>query len=154
MNLKMRREVIVVSLLLFTETGPNWAAQLSYQCLWRARCEVNTDHNGSGSQPCQTWGWHPIWNPSKIFITIALNIVFPLSKRLYHPVTNRWWTAKTEATINHAPKSYTDSLQVRTHFARPNWKEVFTKIASKHPYATVGKDTRPKCRIVNYILIW
>lgn len=31
-------------------------------------------------------------------------------------------------------------LQVRTHFARPNWKEVFTKIASKHPYATVGKD--------------
>lgn len=30
-------------------------------------------------------------------------------------------------------------LQVRTHFARPNWKEVFNKIASKHPYSTVGK---------------
>ncbi|XP_034700136.1 respiratory burst oxidase homolog protein E isoform X1 [Vitis riparia] len=28
--------------------------------------------------------------------------------------------------------------RVRTHFARPNWKEVFTKIASKHPNATVG----------------
>lgn len=42
-----------------------------------------------------------------------------------------------------------DLLQVRTHFARPNWKEVFTKIASKHPYATVGKDTLLKHRIVN-----
>ncbi|KAF7836832.1 respiratory burst oxidase-like protein E [Senna tora] len=28
--------------------------------------------------------------------------------------------------------------RVRTHFARPNWKDVFTKIASKHPYSTVG----------------
>ncbi|KAI8020220.1 hypothetical protein LOK49_LG04G00045 [Camellia lanceoleosa] len=27
---------------------------------------------------------------------------------------------------------------VRTHFARPNWREVFNKIASKYPYATVG----------------
>jgi len=32
-------------------------------------------------------------------------------------------------------------LQVRTHFARPNWKEVFNKIASKHPFGTVGKDS-------------
>ncbi|KAG4949500.1 hypothetical protein JHK86_042739 [Glycine max] len=31
-----------------------------------------------------------------------------------------------------------DELVVRTHFARPNWKEVFTKIASKHPFSTVG----------------
>ncbi|KAJ0031191.1 hypothetical protein Pint_13567 [Pistacia integerrima] len=28
--------------------------------------------------------------------------------------------------------------RVRTHFARPNWREVFTKIASKHPCATIG----------------
>ncbi|CAL9748298.1 unnamed protein product [Musa acuminata subsp. burmannicoides] len=28
--------------------------------------------------------------------------------------------------------------RVRTHFARPNWKEVFTKLASEHPGATVG----------------
>ncbi|CAN4110014.1 unnamed protein product [Withania somnifera] len=28
--------------------------------------------------------------------------------------------------------------KVRTHFARPKWKEVFNKIASKHPYCTVG----------------
>ncbi|XP_041005443.1 respiratory burst oxidase homolog protein E isoform X1 [Juglans microcarpa x Juglans regia] len=42
--------------------------------------------------------------------------------------------------LNHA-KHGVDILsgtRVRTHFARPNWKEVFTKIASKHPYATVG----------------
>jgi hypothetical protein len=32
-------------------------------------------------------------------------------------------------------------LQVRTHFARPNWKEVFNKIASKHPFGTVGKES-------------
>ncbi|KAK9715619.1 hypothetical protein RND81_06G177500 [Saponaria officinalis] len=28
--------------------------------------------------------------------------------------------------------------RVKTHFARPNWKEVFTKIAKKHPYSTIG----------------
>ncbi|KAK4565033.1 hypothetical protein RGQ29_006900 [Quercus rubra] len=42
--------------------------------------------------------------------------------------------------LNHA-KHGIDILsgtRVRTHFARPNWKEVFTKIASKHPHATVG----------------
>lgn len=30
-------------------------------------------------------------------------------------------------------------LQVRTHFARPNFKKVLSKIASKHPYAKIGK---------------
>ncbi|KAI3933867.1 hypothetical protein MKX01_028193 [Papaver californicum] len=42
--------------------------------------------------------------------------------------------------LNHA-KNGVDILsgtRVRTHFARPNWREVFTKIASKHPYSTVG----------------
>ncbi|KAL2604384.1 hypothetical protein AAZV13_09G065600 [Glycine max] len=42
--------------------------------------------------------------------------------------------------LNHA-KHGVDILsgtRVRTHFARPNWKEVFTKIAAKHPFATVG----------------
>ncbi|XAR51110.1 NAD(P)H oxidase [Bertholletia excelsa] len=42
--------------------------------------------------------------------------------------------------LNHA-KHGVDILsgtRVRTHFARPNWKEVFDKIASKHPRATVG----------------
>ncbi|XP_074269286.1 respiratory burst oxidase homolog protein E-like [Silene latifolia] len=28
--------------------------------------------------------------------------------------------------------------KVKTHFARPNWKEVFAKIAKKHPYSTIG----------------
>ncbi|XP_062148530.1 respiratory burst oxidase homolog protein E isoform X2 [Alnus glutinosa] len=40
--------------------------------------------------------------------------------------------------LNHA-KHGVDILsgtRVRTHFARPNWDEVFTKIASRHPYAT------------------
>ncbi|KAK9131474.1 hypothetical protein Sjap_011961 [Stephania japonica] len=42
--------------------------------------------------------------------------------------------------LNHA-KHGVDILsgtRVRTHFARPNWREVFTKIALKHPYSTVG----------------
>ncbi|PRQ47080.1 putative NAD(P)H oxidase (H(2)O(2)-forming) [Rosa chinensis] len=42
--------------------------------------------------------------------------------------------------LNHA-KHGVDILsgtRVMTHFARPNWKEVFTKIASKHPFSTVG----------------
>jgi len=34
-------------------------------------------------------------------------------------------------------------FQVRTHFARPNWKEVFTRIASKHPNSTVGNILPP-----------
>ncbi|KAI3742155.1 hypothetical protein L1987_59835 [Smallanthus sonchifolius] len=28
--------------------------------------------------------------------------------------------------------------RVRTHFARPNWREVFSKVASKHPNTTIG----------------
>jgi respiratory burst oxidase len=32
----------------------------------------------------------------------------------------------------------TSFKQVRTHFARPNWKEVFSSIARKHPNSTVG----------------
>ncbi|KAJ8532083.1 hypothetical protein K7X08_012006 [Anisodus acutangulus] len=42
--------------------------------------------------------------------------------------------------LNHA-KHGVDILsgtRVRTHFARPKWKEVFNKITSKHPYSTVG----------------
>ncbi|KAF3627276.1 Respiratory burst oxidase -like protein A [Capsicum annuum] len=42
--------------------------------------------------------------------------------------------------LNHA-KHGVDILsgtRVRTHFARPKWKEVFNKIASKYPYSTVG----------------
>ncbi|VFQ92509.1 unnamed protein product [Cuscuta campestris] len=42
--------------------------------------------------------------------------------------------------LNHA-KHGVDILsgtRVRTHFARPNWNEVFSKIASKHPHSTVG----------------
>jgi hypothetical protein len=30
-------------------------------------------------------------------------------------------------------------LQVRTHFARPNFKKVLSKIATKHPYAKIGQ---------------
>ncbi|PIN26099.1 Ferric reductase, NADH/NADPH oxidase [Handroanthus impetiginosus] len=42
--------------------------------------------------------------------------------------------------LNHA-KHGVDILsgtRVRTHFARPDWKEVFNKLASKHPFSTVG----------------
>ncbi|KAK4483711.1 hypothetical protein RD792_010913 [Penstemon davidsonii] len=44
--------------------------------------------------------------------------------------------------LNHA-KNGVDILsgtRVRTHFARPNWKEVFNKVAAKHPCCTVGED--------------
>ncbi|XP_068662127.1 respiratory burst oxidase homolog protein E-like [Aristolochia californica] len=42
--------------------------------------------------------------------------------------------------LNHAKHGVDilSGMRVRTHFARPNWKEVFTKIAAKHPYSTVG----------------
>ncbi|GAA0170738.1 oxidase [Lithospermum erythrorhizon] len=42
--------------------------------------------------------------------------------------------------LNHA-KHGVDILsgtRVRTHFARPNWKEVFHKIASRYSYSTIG----------------
>ncbi|KAJ4708846.1 putative Respiratory burst oxidase [Melia azedarach] len=42
--------------------------------------------------------------------------------------------------LNHA-KHGVDILsgtRVRTHFARPNWKEVFNRVATKHPKATIG----------------
>lgn len=46
--------------------------------------------------------------------------------------------------INYFPilsitNKITSFKQVRTHFARPNWKEVFGSIARKHPNSTVGK---------------
>lgn len=123
-----------LSPLISTELGSNWASQLPYKCIWRARCKVNIDHNGSSSQPCQTWCWHPIRNPSKIF-----HYLYSENRHKFFHIANQ--QKLTVVCI--------DLLQVRTHFARPNWKEVFTKIASKHPYATVGKDTLLKHRIVN-----
>ncbi|CAN6979987.1 unnamed protein product [Brassica rapa subsp. trilocularis] len=47
---------------------------------------------------------------------------------------------KMVQALNHA-KHGVDILsgtRVRTHFARPNWKEVFGSIARKHPNSTVG----------------
>ncbi|GAB4853684.1 hypothetical protein Ancab_017874 [Ancistrocladus abbreviatus] len=43
-------------------------------------------------------------------------------------------------SLNHAKYGVDifSGTRVKTHFARPNWKEVFTKIAKKHPYSTVG----------------
>ncbi|KAL5206554.1 hypothetical protein ABZP36_034763 [Zizania latifolia] len=40
--------------------------------------------------------------------------------------------------LNHAKHGVdiVSGTRVRTHFARPNWKEVFTRIASKHPNST------------------
>ncbi|KAI4376478.1 hypothetical protein MLD38_014235 [Melastoma candidum] len=42
--------------------------------------------------------------------------------------------------LNHAKHGYDilSGTRVRTHFGRPNWREVFIKVASKHPYSTVG----------------
>ncbi|KAJ8648303.1 hypothetical protein MRB53_001326 [Persea americana] len=42
--------------------------------------------------------------------------------------------------LNHAKHGVdiVSGTRVRTHFARPNWKDVFVKIASKHPDATIG----------------
>ncbi|CAN1291064.1 Respiratory burst oxidase homolog protein E [Linum perenne] len=42
--------------------------------------------------------------------------------------------------LNHAKHGIdiVSGTRVRTHFARPNWREVFTKIASKHPFSTIG----------------
>ncbi|KAL4180828.1 hypothetical protein AMTRI_Chr12g234330 [Amborella trichopoda] len=42
--------------------------------------------------------------------------------------------------LNHAKHGVdiVSGTRVRTHFARPDWRKVFTKIASKHPYKTVG----------------
>lgn len=38
--------------------------------------------------------------------------------------------------ISKVPKFY---HQVRTHFARPNWKKVLSKLSSKHCNARIGK---------------
>ena len=42
--------------------------------------------------------------------------------------------------LNHAKNGVdvVSGTKVRTHFARPNWKKVLAKIASKHPYAKIG----------------
>ncbi|KAK1307862.1 hypothetical protein QJS10_CPA09g00044 [Acorus calamus] len=42
--------------------------------------------------------------------------------------------------LNHAKNGVdiVSGTRVRTHFARPNWNDVFSGIASKHPQATIG----------------
>uniref|UniRef100_A0A0E0JNN7 Uncharacterized protein n=2 Tax=Oryza punctata TaxID=4537 RepID=A0A0E0JNN7_ORYPU len=42
--------------------------------------------------------------------------------------------------LNHAKNGVdiVSGTKVRTHFARPNWRKVLSKIASKHPYAKIG----------------
>ncbi|OQU87484.1 hypothetical protein SORBI_3003G287400 [Sorghum bicolor] len=42
--------------------------------------------------------------------------------------------------LNHAKNGVdiVSGTKVRTHFARPNWKKVLSKIASKHPHAKIG----------------
>ncbi|PKA52092.1 Respiratory burst oxidase like protein E [Apostasia shenzhenica] len=45
--------------------------------------------------------------------------------------------------LNHAKHGFdiVSGTQVKTHFSRPNWTEVFRKIAAKHKGATVGKKS-------------
>ncbi|KAF3340122.1 respiratory burst oxidase protein B [Carex littledalei] len=42
--------------------------------------------------------------------------------------------------LNHAKNGVdvVSGTRVRTHFAKPNWKKVLSKIGSKHPYAKIG----------------
>ncbi|GAB4834487.1 hypothetical protein Ancab_032743 [Ancistrocladus abbreviatus] len=42
--------------------------------------------------------------------------------------------------LNHAKNGVdiVSGTRVRTHFARPNWKKVFSKLGSKHPNARIG----------------
>ncbi|XP_062220504.1 respiratory burst oxidase homolog protein A-like [Phragmites australis] len=42
--------------------------------------------------------------------------------------------------LNHAKNGVdiVSGTKVRTHFARPNWKKVLSKIVSKHPHAKIG----------------
>ncbi|XP_020703844.1 respiratory burst oxidase homolog protein A [Dendrobium catenatum] len=42
--------------------------------------------------------------------------------------------------LNHAKNGVdvVSGTRVRTHFARPNWKKVFSRISSKHTYAKIG----------------
>ncbi|KAJ4749731.1 Respiratory burst oxidase [Rhynchospora pubera] len=42
--------------------------------------------------------------------------------------------------LNHAKNGVdiVSGTRVRTHFARPNWKKVFSRACSRHPYAKIG----------------
>lgn len=42
--------------------------------------------------------------------------------------------------LNHAKHGFdiVSGTRVRTHFARPNWKKVFSRVSSKHSYAKIG----------------
>ncbi|XP_074315681.1 respiratory burst oxidase homolog protein F-like [Silene latifolia] len=44
------------------------------------------------------------------------------------------------AALNHAKNGFdiVSGTKVRTHFAKPNWKKVLSKIGSKHPNARIG----------------
>jgi respiratory burst oxidase len=44
--------------------------------------------------------------------------------------------------LNHAKNGVdiVSGTRVRTHFARPNWKKVLTKLSSKHCNARIGNN--------------
>ncbi|XP_010251608.1 PREDICTED: respiratory burst oxidase homolog protein A-like [Nelumbo nucifera] len=63
--------------------------------------------------------------------------------------------------LNHAKNGVdiVSGTRVRTHFARPNWKKVFSRICSKHPNAKIGvfycgmpvlaQELRKLCQVYN-----
>lgn len=44
---------------------------------------------------------------------------------------------------HNSKKNYVFNFQVRTHFARPNWKKVLSKLSSKHCNAKIGNNHLP-----------
>ena len=68
-----------------------------------------------------------------------VNIFYLSKQRIVINLGGMWWTWINDWKLN---MWFVLTFQVRTHFARPNWKEVFTRIASKHPNSTVGNIFR------------
>ncbi|CAI0387551.1 unnamed protein product [Linum tenue] len=106
------------------------------------------DHKVSSEKTCQssrllsvfydeflTWGYFKIINGKKGQIEMHNYLT-----SVYEEGDARSTLITMVQALNHAKHGVdiVSGTRVRTHFARPNWREVFTKIASKHPFATIG----------------
>lgn len=110
----MHHNLLILAIKWMNESGPNRTPQLPDERVRRKWRKEHIDHHGSSSQPCQTWRRHPLWNSSMIPSQPSVSLLVLK------------WMMKMAG------------MQARTHFARPEWKEVFGRIASKHAYKTVG----------------
>lgn len=129
-------------------SGCHWNAQLLDKRIRGRRCPICPHHHGASPQPCKEWSWYCFWDSSKTIIFCSVAITYSLCL-----LVSKKWSPKIVFQSYVDFKLWFASLnwiyyQVRTHFARPNWKKVFSKMCSKHYNGRIGQLASMKHMLV------